>query len=98
MRIVNKKKFIRSTSITMGILIFTILTLSNISLSHVETKYKEIAVSSGDTLWSLAQYEKNTNLYFENRDIRDVINEIKKLNNLSSSNLKVGDKLNIPII
>jgi len=98
MRIVNKKKFIRSTGITIGLIIFLMMLLSNISLSHVETKYKEIAVSSGDTLWSLAQYEKNNNLYFENKDIRDIIVEIKRLNNLSNSNLKVGDKLNIPTI
>lgn len=98
MRIVNKKKFIRSMSITIGLIIFIILMLANISFSHTEVNYKEIAISSGDTLWSIAKYEKNNNDYFENRDIRDIVDEIKYLNNLSNSNLSIGDKLSIPII
>ena len=98
MRRLNKKKFIRSMSITIGLIIFIILLLANISFSHTEVNYKELAVSSGDTLWSIAKYEKNNNDYFENRDIRDIISEIKYLNNLSNSNLSIGDKLNIPVI
>lgn len=98
MRIVNKKKFIRSTSITIGLIIFLILMLANISFSHTEVNYKEIAISSGDTLWSIAKYEKNNNDYFENRDIRDIVDEIKYLNNLTNSNLNIGDKLSIPTI
>lgn len=98
MRRINKRKFIRSTSITIGLIIFLILMLSNISFSHTETTYKEIAVSSGDTLWSIAKYEQNNNIYFENKDVRDIIDEIKYLNNLSMSSLNVGDKLTIPTI
>lgn len=98
MRIVNKKKFIRSMSITISSVIFMILMLANISFSHTEVSYKEIITSSGDTLWSIAKYEKNNNDYFENMDIRDIVDEIKYLNHLTNSNLSVGDKLNIPII
>lgn len=98
MRIVNKKKFIRSMSITIGLIIFIILMLANISFSHTEINYKEISISSGDTLWSIAKYEKNNNDYFENKDIRDIVDEIKYVNNLNASNLNVGDKLSIPII
>lgn len=98
MKIVNKKKFIRSTSITIGLIVFIILLLINTSFSHTETVYKKVAVISGDTLWSIAKYEKTNNLYFENKDIRDIVDEIKCLNKLSSSNLKVGDELNIPTI
>jgi len=94
----NKRKFIRSITITIGLIIFLILILSNVSFSHTEINYKEIAVSSGDTLWSIARYEKSNNLYFEDKDVRDIIDEIKFLNNLSSSNLSIGDKLNIPTI
>ena len=97
-RRINKRKFIRSMSITMGLILFLILILSNVSFSHTEITYKEIAVSSGDTLWSIAKYEQDNNLYFEDKDVRDIIDEIKFLNNLSSSNLSIGDKLNIPTI
>lgn len=95
---INKKKFIRSMSITFGLLIFIILVLANISFSHTEINYKEVSVCSGDTLWSIAKYEKNNNDYFESKDIRDIVAEIKKLNNLNNSNLVIGDKLNIPTI
>lgn len=98
MKIVNKKKFIRSTSITIGLIIFIILMLANISFSHTEVNYKEIVINSGDTLWSIAKYERINNKYFKNDDIRDIVDEIKYLNNLSASNLNIGDKLNIPII
>lgn len=98
MKIVNKKKFIRSTSITIGLIICLILMLANISFSHTEVSYKEISVNSGDTLWSIAKYEKNNNVYFENKDIRDIIDEIKYINNLNVSNLSIGDKLSIPTI
>ena len=98
MKIINKKKFIRSISITVGLIIFITLLLINTSFSHTETVCKKIYVISGDTLWSIAKYEKTNNLYFENKDIRDIVDEIKCLNNLNSSNLKIGDELNIPTI
>lgn len=98
MKKVNKKKFIRSTNITIGLIIFLILILSNISFSHTEVRYKEIAVSYGDTLWGIARHEQNNNIYFDNKDVRDIIDEIKYINNLTSSHLNVGDKLNIPTI
>lgn len=72
--------------------------LTNISFSHTEVYYKEIAISSGDTLWSIAKYEQNNNIYFKNIEIRDIVAEIKQLNNLSDSNLKIGDKLSIPTV
>lgn len=98
MKRVNKVKFIRSTIITIGLVIFIILMLTNISFSHTEITYKEIAISSGDTLWNIAKYEKNNNAYFEDKEVRDIIAEIKYINNLNSSNLSIGDKLTIPTI
>jgi len=98
MRRINKRKFIRSTSITIGLIIFLILILSNISFSHTDISYKEIAVSSGDTLWSIAKHEQNNNIYFADKEIQDIIYEIKDINNLNNSSIYVGDKLNIPTI
>ena len=98
MKIVNKKKFIRSTSVTIGLIVFILLILINTSFSHTETTYKTISVISGDSLWSIAKYEKENNIYFENRDIRYIVDEIKYINNLTTSNLSIGDQLNIPTI
>ena len=98
MRNINVKKFTRSMSIIIFLIIFIILILANISFSHTEIKYKEISVSSGDTLWSIAKYQKINNNYFENKDIRDIVAEIKNVNNLKNSSLNIGDKLSIPTI
>lgn len=98
MKIVDKKKFIRSVGITIGLIIFIILILVNTSFSHTEVSYKQIYISSGDTLWNIAKYEKENNVYFEDKDIRYIVDEIKYINNLNTSNLNIGDELNIPIV
>ncbi len=97
MRIVNKKKFIRSMILMFGVLILISFIFANKSLSHTEKNFKKVYISSGDTLWSIAKEEKDNNEYFENKDIREIIYELKKANDLNNSNLKVGLELNIPI-
>ena len=95
MRIVNKTKFIRS-NVILVILIGSIVIFATNTYSNVETKYKEEYVYTGDTLWSIAQEELENNKYFEGKDIRYVVNELKNVNNLTNVNLKDGDKLKIP--
>lgn len=95
MRIVNKTKFIRS-NVVLVILICSIVIFATNTYSNVETKYKEEYVCTGDTLWSIAQEELENNKYFEGKDIRYVVNELKNVNNLTNVNLKDGDKLKIP--
>lgn len=95
MRIVNKTKFIRS-NVILVILICSIVIFATNTYSNVETKYKEEYVCAGDTLWSIAQEELENNKYFEGKDIRYVVNELKNVNNLASANLKEGHKLKIP--
>ena len=95
MKIVNKTKFIRS-NVILAILISSIVIFATNAYSNVETKYKEECVCAGDTLWSIAQEELENNKYFEGKDIRYVVNELKKVNNLANANLNEGDKLKIP--
>ena len=98
MKIVNKNKFIKSILITLILIIFFLLILINSCFSHSEVKYKKVSVSSGDTLWNIAKYEKSNNSYFENKDIRYIVDKIKYINHLSNSNINVGDELSIPTI
>lgn len=95
MKIVDKTKFIRS-NVILAILISSIVIFATNAYSNVETKYKEEYVCAGDTLWSIAQEELENNKYFEGKDIRYVVNELKKVNNLANANLNEGDKLKIP--
>lgn len=98
LKITNKKKFIRSILIILGAIMFISLFISNISFSHGENNYKTIYVSNGDTLWSIAKEEQENNAYYEDKDIRDVVNNIKTVNKLNSSDLSSNQKLVIPCI
>ena len=95
MKIVNKRKFIRTISVLMLIFIGLLILTKN-TYSKGETAYKENYIYSGDTLWSVAREEIQNNEYFENKDIRDVVYEIKKVNNLDSADLFDGQKIKIP--
>lgn len=96
MKIKNVKKFVRSILIILGIILSISLLISKSSLSFKETEYKTISVSSGDTLWEIASYNQSSNDYYKNKDIRYIINDIMKINNLENSSLIVGQQLLVP--
>lgn len=94
MKIVNMKKFLRMTLIVFVIIVGISLYFSNVSFSKGDIKTKTVNVTKGDTLWSIAREEQENNAYYENKDIRDIIYEIKKINKLdNNSNLKIGQRL-----
>ena len=94
MKIVNMKKFLRMTLIVFVIIVGISLYFSNVSFYKGDIKTKTVNFTKGDTLWSIAREEQENNAYYENKDIRDIIYEIKKLNKLdNNSNLKIGQKL-----
>lgn len=96
-KIVNKSKFIRSIIIVLGVVILGLLLLGN-TYSKTEITYKEDYIISGDTLWSIAKNQVNNNEYYKNKDIREVMYEIKQLNNIGNETLEVGQKIRIPSI
>lgn len=90
MRIVNRKKFIRS----IAILIFLLVGLFNISVakSNKEAEIIDYTIAPGQTLWSIAkEYTPNT------KDIRETIHEIKDLNNMQDSSIYTGQTIKIKI-
>ena len=94
MRIVDKKKFYRMIVLIIALIAFGIFIFGTTSFSGGEVEEKIIYISSGDTLWSIASEEKENNLYYKNKDIRDIILEIKKINGLSNNEtLSVGQKI-----
>lgn len=95
MKIVNKKKFIKTTTILIGIII-GIIFFTKATYSKGQITYTEEYICSGDTLWSIANKQINENKYFKGKDIRYVINEIKEINNLETCNLYEGTKIIIP--
>ena len=68
------------------------------SLSSTQINYVEYTVSSNDTLWSIATVIKENNVNYNRTDIREIIYEIKKLNNKDTSAIIENEKLIIPEI
>lgn len=97
-RIVNLPRFILSTLMVLGIIFVLSLIITGNSLSYKELEYRIIYISNGDTLWSIAKDEKNSNKYYDKKDVRYILEDIKQLNNLENSNLKIGQELKIPVI
>lgn len=55
--------------------------------------YKSIEVAKGDTLWSIAQNNIDTDYY---KNTCEYVAEVKKLNSLTSDNIAAGSHLIIP--
>lgn len=94
-KIVNKKKFIMA-SMVLVILLSIVLMGINHTYSKTEVSYKEEFIYEGDTLWSISERELKENKYYKGNDIRNIIGELKSINNIDG-NLKVGEKILIPI-
>ena len=71
---------------------------NNNAYSKAEVKYKTEYASSGDTLWSIAQRESENNKYYQDKDVREIIYDLKQINNFQTSELCVGQEIKIPKI
>lgn len=98
MRIANVKKFIRSILIIMGIIFCLTLFISKTTLSHGEIEYKTIYVSEGDTLWNIAKSNQINNGYYKDKDVRYIVNDLIKINNLKNSIITINQQLKVPKI
>lgn len=52
--------------------------------TNYEYTYKEYVISSGERLWDIAKEELEINSYYEGEDIRQIVFEIQKDNNINS--------------
>lgn len=84
--------------LALGIIVINSIFFNNKSYSKVEVSYKTELISSGDTLWSIARRESKNNKYYQDKDIREIIYDLKQVNNLQVSDLSVGQKIKIPKI
>lgn len=96
MKIKNRKKFLRLILLAIGAIVLINLFIPEKTFSHQKVSNKSITVCDGDTLWTIAKSEKENNSYYEGKDVRDVVQSIKKTNGLSNANLKINQTLEIP--
>lgn len=92
--IVNKKRFMLSTTLIM-IILFSIISSIGAVINRVEgyeePEYIEKVVESGDTIWSLAR-----DCSPKDKDIRESIYRIGIINNLNSYDIFPGQVIKIP--
>lgn len=84
--------------LVLAIIAINSIFLNNNSYSKVEVKYKTELISSGDTLWSIAKRESQNNKYYQDKDLREIVYDLKQVNNLQASDLIIGQKIKIPKI
>lgn len=84
----------RINFLMIAIFLITISFISQKCIAEKQIKLKEITIEESDTLWNIANDICNNN---ENLNIQNVIIEIKKMNNLSTSDIYIGQQLSIPI-
>lgn len=77
----------------LGLLLLLSLLLLAIFSSTAKTTYTETVthiVASNETLWSIAKK------YNHNKDIRRVVDEMRKINNCSAL-IRIGQELEVPV-
>ena len=92
---INLKKFIRALVLVIGITILITFLATKSIYSYDKIKSKIIYTDKGDTLWSIALKEKENNNYYKDKNIREIIYDIKKLNSISDSTIFPGEAIKI---
>jgi LysM repeat protein len=92
LKIINKKRFFFafSTLLLLLILIFVITVYAFDSSPSIAPRYREYVVSQGDTLWDISIENKG------DMDVRTYLYTLKKINDLGSSDIRIGMKLKLP--
>lgn len=90
-KIINKLRFFTAIAVFLLLLALTTRLLFQIAGAEDEVTYKVITVIDGDSLWSMAKDQEPKD------DIRKYIYQIRKINGLDQANIKVGDRLKLPI-
>lgn len=93
MKIVNRRKFLKSIVTLIFIIIITFMCLNSIfDKEEYTAKETQYVVTKGERLWDIAeQYKK------PGQDIREYIYEIRKLNNMENSTIYEGQEITIII-
>lgn len=79
--------------ILMMLVICNVISNYTFGNKHIETK--SITVASNDTLWKIA--EDVCNESSQELNVQNIVIEIKNINNLKSSNIYLGQVLEIPV-
>ncbi len=92
-RIVNRFRFITFVTLMMLVVGFGLTSLIGFPESYASEpkKYVSVDVVSGDTLWDLAK-----NYGDASKDVREVVYEICRVNQMKAQDLHAGQTILIP--
>ena len=96
LKIANLPRFLLSIIVLLGVITGIFLFINKPTLSHDDISFETTYVAKGDTLWTIAKREIQDNKYYENKDVRYVVQDLKEVNGLNDSSLSIGQKLLIP--
>ncbi len=89
MRIKSMPRFIFSMFIIFILILSMFSCLFTKVFSYQEPIYETVIVSKGDTLWNIAKTLDG--------NINENVYQIKKINNLNTSDIYIGQELLIPV-
>lgn len=94
----RKQNYIVVVTIILLCLYWSFLIDSLFSPRHpnYEYTYKNYTISQGERLWDIAEEELENNAYYKGEDVRQIIHEIEKDNNIGS-NIYPGQVIKIRI-
>lgn len=101
MKITNKKKSVKihNLKIKYAFILLLIISIFGILNATVFAKENSITINytveANDTLWDIARYICN-NSSKNNMNIQKTVCEIKKINNMTSSNIYEGQEILLP--
>lgn len=92
-RVKNAKRFVGFLTVLLLIISFSAGTILGIfdASSKDAMSFTTVQVQSGDTLWQLARTYGPTD-----KDVRETIYQICKINDVTAENLQVGQYISIP--
>lgn len=91
-RIKSKTRFCIFLTAVIALIIFFIASVGNGGKAAGEMYWIQVEIAEGDTLWSIAKRTLPPRT-----DIREYIRQIRETNGLEDCNIKVGQRLLIPV-
>ncbi|HPJ23012.1 MAG TPA: LysM peptidoglycan-binding domain-containing protein [Clostridia bacterium] len=88
----NKRRFLIVIAVLLSIICSTLIIATTTTKGYSEPVNVEIVVEPGDTLWDIV-----CEYYGNNVDVRRTVAEVKRNNSLTSSELRIGQVLLLPV-
>ena len=93
------KAYRRTVLTRLAILLSVLAVITTAGVSALTTafaqgaaEYEVVIAQKGDTLWDIAAKHN-----YADRDVRAVVDKIMRANDMHSADIRVGDRINIPI-